>query len=76
MAQWNRRERPEIHSHTDSQSLTKEAKIYRGAKTVSLISGAGKNWIATCKRIKLEHSLIPYKQHKNKIKHKNKPKMD
>jgi len=40
----------------DTLSLTKEAKIYNGEKTVSLTSGAGK----TCKRIKLEHFLKPY----------------
>ena len=36
--------------------LTKEARIYRGAKTVSSISGAGK----TGQRMKLEHILIPH----------------
>ena len=43
-----------------TQSMTKEAQIYNGEKTVSSISGAGKNWIATCKRMKLEHSLTSY----------------
>ena len=39
--------------------LTKEARIYRGAKTVSSISGAGKTG-QLCKRMKLEHFLTPY----------------
>ena len=34
--------------------MTKEARIYNGEKTVSSI------WIATCKRMKLEHSITPY----------------
>ena len=43
----------------------KEAKIYNGLKTVSLISGAGKTdqplvKNETRKRMKLEHFLIPY----------------
>ena len=54
--------------------LTKEAKIYNGAKTDSSLSGVGKdrlfikwcweNWTATCKRMKLEHYLTQ----KDKIK--------
>ena len=42
-------------------SLVKEARVYNGEKTASLISGAGKTGqLATCKRMKLEHSLTPY----------------
>ena len=33
---------PEINPHIYGQSMTKEAKIYNGEKTVSSISGAGK----------------------------------
>ena len=39
--------------------MTKEARIYNGEKTVSSVSGAGKNG-QPCKRLKLEHSLTPY----------------
>ena len=38
--------------------MTQEARIYKGEKTISAISGARK--IYTCKRMKLEHSLTPY----------------
>ena len=38
---------------------TKEARIYNGAKIASSINGAGKNWTATCKRMKFEHFLTP-----------------
>ena len=42
--QWNKIESPEINPHTYGQlSLTKEARIYDGEKTISLTSGAGKS---------------------------------
>ena len=42
--QCNKIESPEINSHTpmDTLSLTKEARIYNGLKTISLRSGAWK----------------------------------
>ena len=40
---WNKIESPEIiHAPMDTLSLTKEARIYNGEKTISLTSGAGK----------------------------------
>ena len=41
----------------DTLSLTKEARIYNGEKT---ISWCWENWSTTCKRMKLEHFLTPY----------------
>ena len=38
--------------------MSKEARMYNEEKTVSSISGAGKTWTATGKRMKLEHSLM------------------
>ena len=41
--QWNKIESPEINcTPMDTLSLTKEARIYNGEKTISLTSGAGK----------------------------------
>ena len=45
----------------DALSLTKEARIYSGEKTISLTSGAGKTGQPlTSKRMKLEPFLTPY----------------
>ena len=44
----------------DTLSLTKEARIYNGLKTISLTSGAGKSGQPFVKRMKLEHFLTPY----------------
>ena len=41
--QWNKTEIPEMnHALMDSLAFTKEAKIYKGEKTISLTSGSGK----------------------------------
>ena len=41
--QWNKIESPEIiHAPMDTLSLTKEARIYYGLRTISLTNGAGK----------------------------------
>ena len=43
-----------------NQSMTKEARVYKGGKTISSISGAGKTGQLHVKRVKLEHFLTPY----------------
>ena len=41
--------------------MTNEARINSGKKTIRLFSKwCWENWTATCKRMKLEHSLTPY----------------
>ena len=40
--------------------LTKEARIYKGAKIASSINGAGKTRQLRVKKRKLEHFLTPY----------------
>ena len=44
----------------DTSSLTKEARLYNGKKTISLTSGAGKTGQPLVKEMKLEHFLTPY----------------
>ena len=46
----------------DTLSLTKEARIYNGLKTISLTGGAGKTGqpLVKKKKMKLEHFLTPY----------------
>ena len=43
-----------------TKSLTKEARIHNGEKTISLTSGAGETGQPLVKKLKLEHFLIPY----------------
>ena len=59
--QWNKREGPEINSHTYGHLIyDKRSNNIKWGKIISLVSGARKTAQLHCKRMKLEHPLIPY----------------
>ena len=57
----DRLERPEINPHTYGQLIyDKEGKNIQWRKHSLFDEWCWENWTATCKRMKLEHSLIRY----------------